>query len=102
MTGLEFRIHMAEMQRIKATSTWLQGVGAHAGKPAGEVKPGDVLVWNGGNTSTVRRQLSETPKTITFETQCDGNTYHRKMKKTRIVAIHGMGVYNVTKQECGL
>ena len=102
MTGEEFKAHMKKMQHIKANATWLQGVGAHAGKPAGNVVVGDVLVWNNGATSTVKRQLSETAKTITFETECEGNTYQRKMKKTRIVAIQGMGVYNATKQECGL
>ena len=91
--------YLDDLKEIKSKSTWLQGVGAHAGKPAGDVVPGDVFVWNGGSTSTVIRQLSETPKTITFETMADGKTYQRKLKKTRIVAIEGMGIYNVTKDE---
>ena len=103
MTGEEFKKHIEHLRFIKANATWLQGVGAHAGKPAGEVVPGDVLVWNGGATSTVLRKLKETAKTITFETQYDTDkTFHTTIKKSRIVAIQGMGVYNVTREECGL
>lgn len=95
----EFRDHLEKLREIKAKTTWLQGVGAHGGKPAGEVVPGDVLVWNYGHTSLVTAILSSTKQTVTVQTLCDGKPYERKLHKARIVAIEGMGVYNVTQEE---
>lgn len=69
-------------------TTYLQGCGWVAGTPAGELKPGDKMIWNNGYISTVDAIICETEKTITInETWADGVTKTpRIMKKNRIVA----------------
>lgn len=72
----------------KQRTTYLQGLGHVEGTPAGELKVGNTLVWNNGATSTVLEILKETPKTITILEGygTEGQTYERKLLKTRIVA----------------
>ena len=82
-------------------STWLQGLGACAGKPAGELQTGDVLGWNGGCTSTVAAILATTPTTITIQESwtAPGGVLlqygQRRLKKSRIVAIVNGGKFTV-------
>lgn len=78
-------------------ATWIQGgIGYVKGKPAEEIVVGDIIVWNGGYTSTVLKKLYETKSTITFEISgsdayYDANkTYERKFGKKRIVAIDNL------------
>ena len=67
----------------------LQGIGWVEGTPAGEIKPGAILGWNYGYTSTVLKVVKETAKSIVVESRSDesGNTYQRRFLKTRLVCI---------------
>jgi len=67
---------------------WLQFHGWQKGKPAGEIKPGDILMWNYGHTSEVLSIVKETAKTITITNKCDsGYISDVRFNKTRLVAI---------------
>lgn len=65
----------------------LQGIGVVQGTPAGELKPGDVIMWNFGYKSVVVELLKETAKTVTIRSEVDGTYYERKMGKTRLVCV---------------
>ncbi len=72
----------------------LQGMGDYPGIPAGELKPGMVMVWNYGGLerTTGEIQLSKTGKTLTVETEYrdyDGTIkpHVRKFKTTRLVVV---------------
>ena len=81
---------LARMAPKASDSTiYLQGLGNIAGKPAGDLKIGDVLSWNNAPLcSTVTKILRETAAFIWIEetSKHDGKTYERKIKKDRIVA----------------
>lgn len=66
----------------------LQGIGQMMAVPAANIKPGDVLMWNYGYTSTVLAILSETSKSMVIKTRCEGGIFTRRLMKTRLVAIH--------------
>lgn len=66
----------------------LQSIGIVQGTPAGEIKKGDTLCWNFGETSIVVDILRQTEKTIFVKTKTkNGNLYERKFLKTRLVCI---------------
>jgi hypothetical protein len=72
----------------------LQSIGLVLGTPAGEIKPGDCLMWNFGYTSEVNSIIKETPKTLTisiYETSLMDNKtkklYERKLNKNRLVCL---------------
>lgn len=71
--------------------TKLQGVyGHHKGTPAKELKIGDVLVWNGGETSeVVGMKPSKTGKTIVFQMKStqDGEVRDRRMNAETLVVV---------------
>ncbi len=66
----------------------LQGIGLVQAKPAAELKPGDVLMWNYGFTCTVLAVLSETAKSIVIQTRCEGGIFQRRLMKNRLVAVY--------------
>ena len=93
---METQTKIAVNSSIKDTpvdgATWLQGVGWTYGKPAKDLKVGDIMVWNYGYTSEVAEIIKETPRTIIIDEQYsdyDGSIKHgqRKFKKDRIVAV---------------
>lgn len=69
----------------------LQGIpGYLKGTPVKAVKPGDVIMWNYGYTSTViSTEASKTGKTYTVTLRSDdsGNISPRKMGADRLVVI---------------
>ena len=66
----------------------IQSVGWVPGKPAGDLVPGDVLIWNFGGTTKVLGMVKETPKQITWELESeDGTTHLRKFGKSRLVGM---------------
>jgi len=69
-------------------ATYLQGLGYCTGTPAGELKVGDTMIWNGGGSTKVVEIYNETKCFITIdEIDIDGNVWKgRKLKKSRIVA----------------
>lgn len=89
MSDFEKRLHDALFgppgtMKLQGVSGWIKA------KPAGELKPGDVIMWNYGYTSTVLAVApSKTGKTVTVETADDksGNHYTRKMTASRLVAV---------------
>ncbi len=98
---LNFQERFARLREIKSSTTWIQGVGAHYGKPAGELQKDDVIVWNFGTTTQVLKIMKETKTLVEvylFEPQT-WKSYKRRLKKNRIVAIEGAEVANVTKEE---
>lgn len=99
MTIEQYKQRQAQVREIKKSSTWLQGVGCHLGKPAGQLQVGDVTVWNFATTATVTELISETAKFLTIGIEEKGKSYTRRLKKDRIVAIQGMGVVNLTQDD---
>jgi hypothetical protein len=75
------------------SAIWLQGLGYVAGKPAGELVVGNVMVWNYGHTETITSKMHETGKTIVFgieyaEHGTDKKARsNRKLSKAKIVAV---------------
>lgn len=69
----------------------LISMGLVLGTPAGEIKPGDMLMWNYGYTSQVNSIVRETAKTLTIsETDTKSQKiYERKFSKSRLVCILG-------------
>ena len=66
----------------------LQSIGLVLGTPAGEIKEGNTLMWNFGETSEVLQVLRETALTISVQTKTKtGNTYDRRFRKSRLVCI---------------
>lgn len=65
----------------------LQGIGLVKAKEAGEFKIGDVMVWNYGATSVIKGIAKETKAFITYITESKGETYERKLKKSRLVGF---------------
>lgn len=66
---------------------WLQGVGYHVAKLTGELKPGDVMVWNTGETSTVGAIEIKGKTAHITEIYDGGKTYIRKRRVTTYTAI---------------
>ena len=62
----------------------IQSVGRVAGKPAGELKPGDMTIWNFGYKCAVARIVRETKAQVIVEFD-DG--WQKRMGKTRLVAV---------------
>ena len=68
----------------------LQGIGKKPGKPARELRPGDVIIWNYGYKSTVILATpSKTGKTIDalLLSHDTGATRARKLGAGRLVAV---------------
>lgn len=66
----------------------LQSVGHVNAKQAGQLKAGDVTIWNFGSKATIISQHSETRAMITFNMIDENqNEYKRRFKKTRYVGI---------------
>lgn len=92
------------LSEIKRTTTWLQGMGATRGKPAGELQPNDVMVWNEGATSVVQAVRSAGAKSVKVDERTkSGLTHTRTLRRDRIVACQIDGktiVYrNVTQED---
>ncbi len=66
----------------------LQGIGPVQSISAGQIKPGDVLMWHYGHKSTVLAILSETPKSILIQTRTESGTFQRRLMKSSLVALH--------------
>lgn len=71
------------------TTIQLQQIGLQKGIEAGELKIGDVTLWNFGFTATVLEIVKETAKTVVLKCVSDdnGNVHERRFNKTRIVGI---------------
>ena len=67
--------------------THLQGIGTVNAKPAKDFAPGEMMAWDGGDTSTVVaiRQVSACFVEITARS--NGKTFVRKIKNDRLIAI---------------
>lgn len=71
------------------TTIKLQSIGTQKGVEAGELKAGDITLWNFGFTATVLEIVKETAKTVVLKCVSDdtGNIHERRFKKTRIVGV---------------
>lgn len=69
----------------------LQSVGMVHALPAGELREGDVTVWNYGHTATVKKIAPKGDKMLTMTLQMDRNglPWNRDFVKTRLVAVAG-------------
>lgn len=66
----------------------LIGYGWVEAQPSKNVKPGDTLMWNYGETSVVESIEKETPKQIVIkERYKSGKVYSRRMGRERLVCI---------------
>jgi len=74
----------------RSDATYLQGVASYVtGTPAGDIRPGDNIVFNGGEAEQVQHIVQETPKTVTMaftHPYNDSDYITRRFKKSRIVA----------------
>jgi len=73
-------------------SIHLQGIGRHHAIPAGDLKVGDIIVYNYGSTSIVREKKKISPKTIEVvvesqERSDNGKRYTRQYRVDRLVAV---------------
>lgn len=89
MTEFESRLHdilygPPGTAKLQGVSGWIKA------KPAAELKPGDVTMWNYGYTETVLSVApSKSGKTVTAVIIDDksGNKYTRKLGAARLVAV---------------
>lgn len=103
----DIRAQIAQLREIAGKTIWLQGIGAVEGKPADQLKPGDVTIWNYGGTETVTGRLRATPTRITFSISYangHGNIIEsrRTLNRNKIVGLQTDGkitTYNITKEE---
>lgn len=67
----------------------LQGIGPQYAIPAGDLRPGDITVWNYGYTATVEGIVRETAKQVIVRIMSNGtgDFYDRRLKKTRLIAV---------------
>lgn len=75
---------MTDSMKLQGIRGWIKA------KPAGELKPGDVTMWNYGYTETVLSVTpSKTGKTVTVEIVSDQSGMHhtRKFRADRLVAV---------------
>jgi len=74
---------------MTATATvQIQSVGRCKGKPAGQLQPGDITIWNFGYTYTFVRFAKETKAQVIAELRApDGGIWQKRMGKDRLVAI---------------
>lgn len=61
----------------------LQQIGSVNAKPAGELKVGDVTIWNFGSKAVVDSIVKETKKTVTLRV----GGYERRFNKDRLVGV---------------
>lgn len=76
----------------KLGSIHLQGIGRYPAIPAGDMKVGDIIVYNYGSTSVVRAKKQVSPKTISVAVESQGSTdkgqmYIRQYRVDRLVAV---------------
>lgn len=62
----------------------LQSIGHVPAKPAGELKVGDITIWNFGMTEKIERVIKQTEKTIVVEIQ---KGLQRRLNKNRLVGV---------------
>jgi len=66
----------------------LQGIGRKQATKAENIKVGNTLIWNFGETSKVTAILKETEKQIVIEEEYkSGKRYERRLGKNRLIAI---------------
>lgn len=66
----------------------LQGIWRRNAITASELKVGDVMICNYGETQTFTRiEKSKTGKTINYTVLCNGKYYEGKTTATRLIAI---------------
>ena len=65
----------------------LQGIGLVLGTPAAEIKKGDIIMWNYGETEHVNSIVKETDKTLVVSILYKDSLYERKLNKKRLVCI---------------
>jgi len=97
----DFEKRLERIREAQENATWIQGVGAHKGKPARDVEPGDEMVFNTGVTNEILEIVDETEKTVVFKLESDRDygSFTRRKKKDTIVPIDGMGVYNGIRKD---
>lgn len=66
----------------------LQSYGLCPAKPAGELKAGDVTVWNFGITETLTEVTDVSAQFVAVKlTDRNGRVFSRRMKKSRLVGV---------------
>jgi hypothetical protein len=72
----------------KLGSIHLQGIGRYPAVPAGDLKVGDIIVYNQGGTTIVRSKRKVSAKTIEVVERTDkGKLYTRQYRVDRLVAV---------------
>lgn len=76
------------MNQTTNHSVQLQGIGKVQGKPASELKVGDVTVWNYGYLETIQTvELRGKSVYVTLLCQKTQKTFERRLLQSRIVAV---------------
>lgn len=65
----------------------LIGAGSAVGIPAGDLRPGDVRLYNYGSTATVLEVRSKGKASVVIVTDEDGQRYERTARKASLIAI---------------
>ena len=76
------------INRTGLMTTQLQSVGTVNAKPAGQLQPGDVTIWNFGYKWEVVGFTKETAAQVVVEMiNNEGKTWQKRMGKTRLVGL---------------
>ena len=66
----------------------IQSVGRCKGKPAGQLQPGDITIWNFGHTCAFIGFVKETKSQVIAQLRSrDGSIWEKRMGKDRLVAV---------------
>lgn len=85
--GSECRIFPKSFPGVIMAEIRLQGMGWGKGTPAEEIKPGDRLMWNYGQISTVTDITKSGNQSLIFTERCDGgHVGKRRIRKNTLVA----------------
>jgi len=79
----------------------LQSLGRCCAIPAGDLRPGDTIVWNYGYLTTVEGIVRETAKQVIVRLMSNstGDFYDRRPGKTRLVAVSHATYENYTARQ---
>lgn len=78
-------------------TTWVRGIGAHAGKMAKDLGPGDVIVLNYGRTAEVTGIVIHTASEIAVRVRRGALEYEKLYRVDEVVPIQGYGSWSVMR-----
>lgn len=91
---------MAKLSVIIDETTWVKGLGAHEGRRAKHLCPGNVVLSQEGAPAKVVAISDVIGDVIILRLKSDAKDieYERQFNKEEIVALQGLSVWNITNQ----